>query len=196
MPAVRVADLHRFTIDEFLAIERGSDERIALRDGYIYSMAGSTPEHEQILANIFGALHAALKGTPCQVYGSNLKIRGALDGFVLLPDLSVVCGGFSRDPMRRDVVTNPRVIVEVISPSTADDDRRSKFDAYGEIETLADYVLVSQDERRIEVHHRSEDGEWTLAVAVDEMGTAWLPSLCYGLKVDEAYDQVAPSEGA
>src|SRR5450755_1942635 len=110
----------RYTVEEYLRLEHESPEKHEYRDGEIIAMAGGTYEHSLIIANIIGELRGRLKGTPCRVNESNLRVRVARTVRYSYPDLAVVCGEPQFDPkdVNRTTVTNPRLVVEVISEST------------------------------------------------------------------------------
>lgn len=151
-----------YTFAEYLAMEAGSDTKHEYLDGEIYAMAGGTPEHSALAANTIGELIVALRGRPCRVYTSDLRIRVRATGLGTYPDASVVCGPLELDPEDKNTVTNPVVLVEVLSESTEAYDRGEKFRHYRRIPSLRDYLLVSQDEALIEHYTRNDDGTWTL----------------------------------
>jgi len=161
---------HRlFTIDEYLALERTEEERHEYLDGCVYAMAGESPDHGRICVNLTRRLAAQLDGSGCEVFSKDLKVRcgpmprpgGAREGFFAYPDLVVVCGALQFHDQARDVLLNPTVIVEVLSPSTEAFDRGEKFRRYRAwLPTLTDYVLVAQDHPLMDHYHRQEDGTW------------------------------------
>jgi Uma2 family endonuclease len=158
MPASR-----KLTYADYLALEEKSlDTKHELIDGEITAMAGGTPDHGA-LAMAFGRLvQNALGDRPCRVYSSDVRVRVRATGMAAYPDLSVVCGRLETDPDDALAITNPVVIVEVLSDSTEARDRGVKAAHYRHLESLREYVLVSQRERRIEVHRRNEAGRWEL----------------------------------
>jgi Uma2 family endonuclease len=161
--AIRELELRKFTPEEFLAIERRAEERSQYVCGHIYNMAGASPRHELLCANVVAALHRSLKPM-CHVYGSNLRIRTTADGLFTYPDASVVCGALQFHDEREDTVTNPMVILDVLSKSTERFDRGGKFDLCKSIASLRSYILIAQHRPRVELFVRQPDGEWTLTV--------------------------------
>ena len=150
------------TVEDYLRWEQSSTSRHEFHDGEILAMAGASPDHSLIAMNLGAALNRRLQGNPCHAYGSDLKVglRGA--GRFVYPDLSVVCSPREfdpRDPARQTII-NPRVIVEVLSPTTEAYDRGEKFDKYCELEPLEEYILVSQGEPAIQAFYRQPDGTW------------------------------------
>jgi Uma2 family endonuclease len=154
----------RYTFEEYLRLEEASPEKHEFRHGRIVSMAGGTYEHALISTNVVGYLRGQLAGSPCRALGSDMRVRLGSD-VRSYPDASAVCGPPQFDPQdpKRTTITNPRVIVEVLSPSTAAYDRGEKFQDYLRIESLQEYVLVSQDQPRVETFFRQPDGTWAFA---------------------------------
>ena len=155
----------RMTIDEYLRFEFDAEYKHEYANGEIIDKTGSTGEHSLIAANLGGELGNALKGKPCRVYDSNLRVRIHNKAFYHYPDLQVICGEIQHDPddHRHMSALNPRLIVEVLSPSTEAYVRGNKFRRYREIPSLREYVLVSQSEALVETFFLQEDGTWALA---------------------------------
>jgi Uma2 family endonuclease len=154
------AERLRMTPGEYLAYERacleGKHEYV---DGEIFAMAGGTREHSLIGANIVRELGNALENAPCEVHSSALRV-GAADKSYHYPDASVVFDESRFEDATRDVLLNPSLIVEVLSDSTERYDRAGKFAHYRTIESLRDYVLISQDTQLVEHYRRLPDGAW------------------------------------
>jgi len=156
----------RYTVEEYLRLEAESDEKHEYWDGFIVSlsrligMAGGTYEHSLITMNFARSLGNRLDGGPCHVMGSDLRIKIPRSRLYVYPDASVVCTDPKFDPQagERTTLLNPRVVVEVLSPSTEVYDRVKKLVKYLEIETLEEYVLVSQSEPRVDTYFRHADG--------------------------------------
>jgi len=157
-PAARVP----MTVDEYLAFERASTEKHEFADGEIFAMSGGTYEHS-IISQAFGAtLRTALAGRKCSVPNSDMKIQVPSSEKFVYPDAAVVCGRPQFKDDKRDVLLNPRVIVEVLSPTTEAYDRGDKFANYRTIPSLMHYILAAQDKPFVEVYTRQEDGAWML----------------------------------
>jgi len=180
----------RYSLEDYLALEAASNVKHEFLDGQIYGMAGGTPEHAALKAAITGLLFAQIRGRGCRAHDSDLRVRVLGTGLITYPDITVVCGASERDPNDPNALTNPKLIVEVLSPSTEEYDRGDKFEHYKRIPALQQYVLVSHRERRIEVWTRTADDGWTEAVA-DAGGRAVLDSIGATLVVDEVYDAAA-----
>ncbi len=147
-----------YTPEEYLAVERLAAERSEYIAGETFNMAGGTYRHSLISGNAFSELRTALRPHGCRTHASDLKIFiPAADAFVY-PDVVVVCGQADFFDQRKDVVLNPRVVVEVLSPSTESYDRGTNSELYRSISSLRDLLLISQDEMRVTHHHRTADG--------------------------------------
>lgn len=150
-----------YTPEEYLEIERRAETRHEFADGEIYAMAGESLAHSQICINLAGEARAKLKGTNCQALSPNMKVRAESKGMFAYPDLTVVCGEPVFHDEQKDVLLNPKVIFEVLSPSTKRYDQTKKFFRYRkELPSLTDYVLIYQDAPFIEYHEKQSDERW------------------------------------
>lgn len=172
---------------EYVAAERAGSVRHEFLRGVVTAMAGGTPEHGALAAAVIREIGAALRGKPCRVYSSDVRVRVTETDLSTYPDASVVCGQLRTAPEDPDAISNPAVLIEVLSPSTEAHDRGAKWAHYRRITSLREYVLVAQDEPRIEVYRRNEQGRWELyeasrgeRVAVESLGLA--------LEVDRVYE--------
>lgn len=172
--------LPRMSVDEYLAYEHSQDVRHEFVDGYLYAMIGASERHERIAANLLAALVVHLRGSSCRAYKGDLKIVGGEDHYY--PDVFVTCGPERPDGYSRD---DPTVVVEVLSPSTARNDRGDKRLAYESLATLRDYVLVWQDRTRVEVRVRGDDAPRVLESPEDVLR---LESIEFECRVAELYD--------
>src|SRR5437588_7121282 len=153
--------LPALTGEQYLEIERFSEIRHEYLDGLVYAMAGESRDHSRICFNLAGIIQPQLKNTPCEGFSPNMKVRTAIGGLYAYPDLMIVCGEAVFHDEHGDVLLNPTVIFEVLSPSTEKYDRGEKFRRYRtQIESLQGYVMVSQDQAHIEHHHRQSDDTW------------------------------------
>ena len=159
----RVATRSQMTAEEYLAWEREQPTKHEFFYGEVFAMAGGSPRHNA-LCNICGtALTNALRARGCVVLTSNQRVTMTNGGRYVYPDVSVVCGRLEIEA--NDVLTNPTILVEVLSASTEQYDRGLKWESYQRMVSLADYVLVSQAEPRIEHYRRGVDGSWTYRAA-------------------------------
>ena len=186
-----VAQPRRYTPEEYLALERDAEYKSEYVNGYIYAMAGGTPEHALIAANVIGELRTRLRGGPCRPYSSDLRTRGnPRGGLYTYPDVVVVCGELHRDPLDANTITNPTLIVEVLSDSTEAYDRGDKFAHYRTLDSLQEYVLVAQNTPRVERFTRQPDGQWLFAAATDLEDSIRLFSVGCDLPLAEVYDGI------
>jgi Uma2 family endonuclease len=183
---VASASGRHYTLEDYLGVEEMSGVRHELVDGQIFAMAGGTPEHAALAASAVVLLGSKLRGNPCRPYSGDLRIRVLATGLATYPDAAVICGEPVRDPSSATHVTNPSVIIEVLSPSTEAYDRGEKREHYQQIDALREYVLISQHQRRVEVFRRVDSG-WTHDVH-DAGSTIDLASLGISLSTDELYD--------
>jgi Uma2 family endonuclease len=193
-----------FSVEEYLALERESEERYEYLDGHVYVMAGESPEHSDICANLTGMLYLQLQGTPCRVSSKDTKVRSgpeprscrATKGLFSYPDLVVVCGAPQFHDTYRDVLLNPTVIIEVLSPSTEAFDRGEKFWRYRTwLPTLTNYLFVSQALPLIEHYLRQANDTWNLSTASTLEESVYLATIACTLRLREVYDRINfPSE--
>ncbi len=154
----------RMTVAEYLAFEETATDRHEFHDGEVLAMSGGTARHSLIAANVNGEVRQRLKGSPCRVLESNMRVTTRSNSRFVYPDGLVVCGTFEFHPQDRGetTLTNPRVVFEVLSPSTEAYDRGEKFNHYRRIESFEEYILVSQRRPLIESFHRQADGAWSI----------------------------------
>jgi Uma2 family endonuclease len=178
----------RFSFDEYLLLEEIAEVKHEFLDGEVWAMAGGSPEHAAIIGNVTTLLNVQLRGQRCRVHSTELRIRVKATGLGTYPDVTVICGRLERDPDDRTGHTaiNPRVLVEVLSPSTENYDRGEKLAHYQAIPGLAEIVLVAHDRNEVEVLRREGDGSWSRHIA-GEGQAARLTSIACDLAVDEVY---------
>lgn len=149
------------TYAEYVAFERSAPTKHEYVNGEIFAMSGGTADHSALAMNAGAILVAALRGSPCRPYTSDLRVRTG-DDVGAYPDLSVVCGEKRFSDDTHDELLNPAVIFEVLSPTSASYDRGEKFAHYRSIESLKEYVLIDSERRRVDVFLRRDDGVWEL----------------------------------
>jgi Uma2 family endonuclease len=194
MWAMGLAARQRFTFDEYLLLEEIAEVKHEFLEGQVWAMAGGSPEHAAIIGNVTTLLNIQLRGQRCRVYTTELRVRAKATGLGTYPDITVVCGRLERDPEDRSghTVINPRVIVEVLSPSTEAYDRGEKLSHYQTIPSLDEIVLVAHDRCELEVVRREADGTWSRLI-VGPGASARLTSIACDLAVVEVYrDPLAP----
>lgn len=180
---------------EYLLRERGGATRHEYYDGKIYAMTGGTEPHNLITGNALAALHVQLRQQPCRVYQRAMRVRVAATGLNTYPDGAVVCGRPEFVDGARDTLTNPVVIIELLSPSTERYDRGMKFQHYRTIETLQDYLLIAQDRPYIEHYRRQAGGEWLLREAAGLDAALTIESIACRLLLGDVYEKVDLDDG-
>jgi len=179
---------HRLTFEDYLRIEEDSGTKHEFAAGQVFAMSGGTPEHAGVTANITRLLGNALEGKPCRVFSPDLRVRVKATGLGTYADVTVVCGQIELDPEdpKGHTALNPKLLVEVLSPSTEDYDRGDKLGNYKLVPSLAEVVLVAHDRHEVEVVRREEDGSWSRHIA-REGEAVKLSSLDCELLVSEIY---------
>jgi len=150
----------KITEDEYLRLDRAAEYRSELVDGEMFAMSGGSARHSMPPVNWAVALVAQLRGLNCRVFSSDLRVRISARGSYVYPYLSVVCGELQMYKGEPDILTNPKVVIEILSRSTADYDRGKKFELYREIPSLDEYVLTHQGLQHIEHYARQPDSNW------------------------------------
>ncbi len=176
---------------EYLAFEESSQEKHEYVGGYVYAMTGGTARHAFITSNTITQLGIHLGDSDCSIGSPDLEVYIAARQAFRYPDISVVCG----DPIfvegREDVITNPILLVEVLSPSTAKKDHHDKLHEYTQIPTLHDYLLVAQESPGIELYSRQQEtGLWTYQHTTGLESDIHLPSLDCTLALSKVYRRV------
>jgi len=186
-----------YTLEQYLNIEREADERSEFVDGEIYAIAGESGKHGDISMNLATSLGFQLRGTNCRGRVKDTKVRsGSLKeqfgrGMISYPDLVVICGEPEYHDKHKDIVLNPAAIIEVLSESTAEFDRGTKFMRYRSFNpTLTDYILVSQDEAHVEHYIRQADGDWVLREYYGTDKSFRIDSIECSLNLADIYDRV------
>lgn len=188
-----------YSVDEYLAREREAEERSEYLDGRLYQMASESPDHGRICTNMSGIISTQLLGTPCEAFSKDMKVRSGptpaqrnkTKGLYSYPDLIVVCGELRFHDDYRDVLLNPAVIVEMLSPTTEAFDRGEKWARYQSwLPELCEYLLVSQTKPRVERYHRQANGEWSYARTEEIESALSLTSVDCTLRLADVYDRV------
>ncbi|MDQ5824117.1 MAG: Uma2 family endonuclease [Chloroflexota bacterium] len=181
-----------YSPEQYLAIEREAQSRNEYVNGVIYAMSGASREHNLITGNVFAEIRAQFRGRPCEAYVGDMRVKVSSTGMYTYPDVVAVCGEPVFDDEHVDTLTNPTMIVEVLSPSTEGYDRGEKFAHYRRLETLRDYVLVAQDKVRVEHFVRLDDTsrQWVLTEISEPDGTLHLASIGCNLSLRDIYDRV------
>ncbi len=184
-----VARSSSLTPEEYLAIERKAEFRSQYDAGFIVAMPGGTPNHNTIAVNVSGEIRQQLKGRPCRVFMNDVRLCVHPTGLYTYPDVMAVCGEIQFLDGSTDTLLNPAMIVEVLSESTESYDRGRKFGHYQRLTSLQEYVLIGQDEVRVE-RYRRQGNEWVLSVFTDLADPLHLGSIDCEVPLREIYDKV------
>jgi Uma2 family endonuclease len=179
----------KVSAEEYLALDRAAELRSEFLDGEIVAMSGGSMRHAVLQVNLIGEVRAALRGTSCQAFNSDLRIRVSSRMYTY-PDLTVVCGKPMLADERQDILLNPTVIFEVLSPSTEHYDRGVKLRHYRSIDSLQDYILVSQDQVRIERYTRRDANTSTFRDYQGPNETLLIESIGTSLPLTSIYERI------
>jgi len=176
-----------YSKDEYLEIEAAADYKSEYYQGEIFAMSGGSPRHSRICVNLNRAIWEATRNKDCGGFESNMKLEIAEADAYVYPDLMVVCGDVKLAENTTDVITNPVLIIEVLSPGTEAFDRGKKFEYYRSVESLKEYVLVSQDKPKIETYVKNDRNNWQYTVIEGIEKSIVFKSLDYEVKLEEIY---------
>ncbi len=185
---------HTLSVAEYLAFERGQQDKHEYIDGDIYLQAGASVAHNLICANIIAGLRPQLRGSSCRIYPSDMRIKISQRHHYVYADVTIICGTTMLDASDPETVRNPKVIIEILSPSTENYDRGRKFQAYRRIPDLEEYLLVAQESIRVEHFVRQTTTIWMMTEYTDLSATIALPSIQAALPIRTIYDELELSE--
>lgn len=180
----------KLTPAEYLEFERKSEERHGFFDGEIFAMSGAKRNHNKISTNLSGLVWQHLKGKDCESYSNDMRVFVPQTGLYTYPDLVVVCGEPQFQDDVFDTLLNPILLIEVLADSTESYDRGKKFQHYCSIESLREYVLVSQNEAGIEKYVKTGDGFWLLSEAVGLGAEIEFESIECRIALAEVFDKI------
>ena len=178
-----------YTVEDYLALELSTQQKHEYFQGEVFAMTGASFAHTVVAGNVGGELRLQLKGKPCRVASADLRVRAGDSGLYTYPDVVVVCGPPKLE-QPGDTLTNPVVIIEVLSEATEAYDRGRKFELYQSIDSLTDYLLVAQDTPRIEHFQRQSGGQWIYTLANRLDASVAIASIGCELKLAEVYEKV------
>lgn len=181
----------RYTLEEYFELELASEERYEYFNGEVFCMSGVSPNHGQIESNLNLGLRLALRERGCRVFPANVRIKVPASPPYRYPDLAVVCA----KPVYEEIggieaLTNPTLLIEVLSPSTEAYDRGDKFTYYKSIPSFQEYMLVAQHRPHITHYVRQADGKWDYEEINDLTSNLYLPTIDCTLALDEVYRDV------
>jgi Uma2 family endonuclease len=178
------------TEEEYLEQERASKVKHDFYQGEIFAMVGASERHSLIVSNVIGELRSQLKKTPCRVYPGDMRLKVRETGLYTYPDAMVICGKREFADDQQDTVLNPDVIIEILSDSTESYDRGWKFENYRKLSSLKEYVMISQNKRKIERYHKDGNGNWVLSESDEVNPAITIGAIDCRLTHSEVYDKV------
>lgn len=180
----------RLTAAEYLAFERRSEVKHEFLNGEIFAHAGASRKHCRVGGNVFASLHHQLRGRPCEAFMGDMRVRVSVTGLYTYPDIAVVCGEPEFEDDELDTLLNPTLIIEVLSDSTADYDRGTKFAHYRTLPSLREYLLFAQDRVHVEHFVRQPEDRWLLTESDDPASILDLEAIGCKLELAAAYERV------
>ena len=178
----------KYTLEEYAELEKSSEERLEYFDGNVWSMAGASPTHEEIVANTITEFKNKLRGKSCRVFGSNLRVKVPIYKPYRYPDVTALCEQpIYEDFYSLEVLVNPGLIVEILSPSTEAFDQRDKFTYYKSIESFTEYLLIDQDKPHVVLYTKQTADAWLQREFNDLNDKLYLSSLDCEISLTEIY---------
>ena len=178
------------TAADYLALERQAETKSEYLNGRIYAMSGASEEHNTIVFNLARRIGNQLDKKPCRGYVNDMRVKVSPTGLYTYPDVVVVCGEPRFEDPHVDTLLNPTVIIEVLSDSTAAYDRGEKFAHYRALPSLSDYLLIAQDQPRIEHYQRQSDGRWLYSATDGLDAQVEISTIGCVLRLAEVYERV------
>lgn len=183
----------RLTPEQYLELDRAAEFRNEYYDGVMYAMAGGSPHHSHIIGNLTREFGTILKRQPCLVMPSDSRVRLLPGRSYVYPDMVVACEPRQYADDQKDILLNPSLVIEVLSPSTEAHDRGLKSAQYRAVSSLGEYALVSQTEPRVEIYRRQTEGQWLFSEFIGMEATAEFTTLPGGtvrIPLAEIYDKI------
>jgi Uma2 family endonuclease len=177
--------------EEYLRLERQSEYKSEYVNGEVFAMTGASHKHNLVAGNIFGELRQQLKGRQCEAYVGDMRVKVTATGLYTYPDVVVVCGEPKFEDEYVDTLLNPTLLVEVLSQSTERYDRIAKSSYYRTLDSLAEHLLVAQDEVRLEQYVKQANGQWLLFECSSIDAAIELESIGCTLALRDVYDKVS-----
>lgn len=185
-----VAPTRRLSVEEYLAAERTAETKSEYYAGELFAMTGASRRHNLIVANLMRVLGNQLLERDCEVYAADMRVRVPETDAYVYPDAVAVCGEPRLEDAELDTLLNPTLIVEVLSPSTADFDRGGKLEHYRTIESVAEVLMLAQDRAHAEHWVRQADGHWLFEETGSIEAVLRLESIECELRLTDAYHRV------
>ena len=191
---MEVPQIQTHSLEEYIKLEQQTETKYEYHEGFVYAMAGATFEHTAISSNIFGELVMSFQDKKnCRSFNSDLKIHIQKKNKYLYPDATVVCDDIQKSEILEGAITNPTIIIEVLSESTEKYDRGDKFFFYKQLPSLKEYILIDQYQAQIDIYERKGD-LWKIS-RIEGMGeNLTIPSISVEIPLENIYRDVFPEE--
>ena len=187
MPAIKKTLISE---TDYLEEERKALAKSEYYKGEVFAMSGASSKHNRIVASIIISIGQYLKNGKCYIYPSDLRVHNPANGLYTYPDVTIVCGKEEYLDEEFDTLLNPTVLIEVLSPTTEEYDRGTKFKLYRSIPSLKNYIMISSTEISAEIYTRMENNEWKLNMTKDKEGIIHISAIEYDLTLTDVYAQV------
>jgi len=182
---------NRFTPEEYLVIDRHSEQKHEYFDGGIFAMTGASRRHNLISVNVASSINTQLADRECEVYASDMRVKVSPTGLYTYPDVVIVCETPQFEDKEIDTLLNPTVIIEVLSKTTEGYDRGDKFEHYRRVESLVEVVLIAQDKHHVEHYTRQISGQWLLSETNNLQDKLIITSINCELPLRDIYRKVS-----
>lgn len=192
-PPISTQPQPRMTPAEYLAAERLAETKHEYYGGEVFAMTGASQAHNLVVTNLIVSLGTQLRGKPCDVYPSDMRVKVEASGLYTYPDIAVVCGKAELEDEHADTLLNPTLLIEVLSPSTEAYNRGRKAEHYRRLDSLQEYLLIAQDQPRIERYRRHSEREWLLEEFSSLDEAVELTSVACTLALRDVYEKVLPA---
>ena len=189
----------KYTVEDYFALDDEGEmegKRYEFHDGEIFLISDASVTHSRILSKVHGGLYSLLKEKPCEAVISSLKVNVQTSSFYCYPDITVVCGDFESLENHEDIITNPTVIIEILSPSTMDYDRGEKFRLYRQLPSLKEYICISSLQVSVEKYTRKSEFQWLLEDYYSIQDAIVFESLDVTLSIADVYENIDFSQTA
>jgi Uma2 family endonuclease len=181
----------RYTIEEYLEMEKASTVKHEYFQGEVVAMSGATFNHNLIFSNVFGPLFFKLKGSKCIPFGSDMRMNTPENTLFTYPDISIYCNEIKHLSEDESTILQPTVIIEILSPSTKNYDKGKKFNLYKDIPSLKEYVMIDSSSVLIEAYYINDEQHWALNKHEDISDTLNLVSMGFGVALTDIYNHVS-----
>jgi Uma2 family endonuclease len=173
--------------DEYLEMERASEEKHEYYDGYVHSMSGASLRHNDITVNIAGEVRNFLKGKECRILLSDMRVCTPGRNAYIYPDALIVCGKPELEDDKFDTLTNPSVVFEILSRSTRKNDATYKFLFYQNIPSIKEYILIDSEKRHVQVIRKQEDGDWRVEELFQQDAVLLIQTIGFKISLNDIY---------